>query len=66
MMEVHSDMSRPPMIDTYAEFETHVLDDGYRFFVEPLPGRSQYEQGCPENFVSGVLDPDEERLSGFR
>jgi hypothetical protein len=39
MMEVHFDRSTPPMTDTYAEFEVHVLEDGHRFFVGRLPGK---------------------------
>ncbi len=32
------DVSDVPMTNVYAEFETHVLDDGHRFFVGRLPG----------------------------
>jgi alkylated DNA repair dioxygenase AlkB len=31
-------MSVAPVIDTYAEFEAHVLDDGHRFFIGRVPG----------------------------
>lgn len=36
-MEVSFDMSTTPSIDTYAEFEAYVLEDGHRFYVGLLP-----------------------------
>ncbi len=48
MMEFNPDMGTAPMIDTYAKFEAHILDDGHRFFVgrlpaELLPDEAQFE-----------------------
>jgi alkylated DNA repair dioxygenase AlkB len=42
-IEVYYTMSTATMIDTYAGFETHVLDDGHHFYVGRLPSEL-----CPD------------------